>query len=338
MSSSGDHPQLDAIATETHFSGVVRIDREELIGLERAYGEAHRGYGIPNTTDTRFAIASGTKSFTALVVVSLIEDRRLELGTSARSILGNDLPLVDGDVTIEHLLSHRSGIGDYLDEESDLDLDHYLMPLPVNELAETEQYLPVLDGYPMKFAPGARFGYSNSGYVVLALIAERTTGRKLPELVAERVCERAGMVDTAFLRSDEPDGRTALGYPAPTGLRTNVLHLPVRGAGDGGLHTTVADISAFWRALFAGRIVSRRWVEEMTTPRHEGSGDESYGLGFWLDPANGVVTLKGCDTGISFRSTHRPATGQTTTVVSNTTEGAWPVARMLAMIAEPDGA
>jgi CubicO group peptidase (beta-lactamase class C family) len=333
MSSVAD--ELDAVAVEVSFSGVVRIDRQGRVELERAYGHAHRGFGIPNTVDTRFAIASGTKAFTALVVVGLIEEGRLELGTSARSILRDDLPLIDEAVTVEHLLSHRSGIGDYLDEEADLDLNDYLMPVPVHELAETERYLTVLDGHPMKFAPGTRFGYCNSGYVVLALIAERTTGRLLPELVAERVCERAGMVDTAFLRSDEPDGRTALGYPSAAGLRTNVLHLPVRGTGDGGLHTTLSDISAFWRELFGGKIVSRRWVEEMTVPRHEGSGDESYGLGFWLDPANGVVTLKGCDAGISFRSAHRPATGQTLTVISNTTEGAWPVARRLSEIVEP---
>ena len=69
-------------------------------------------------------------------------------------MLGGDLPLIDDDVTIEHLLAHRSGIGDYLDEDGEVDLTDYLMPVPVHELATTEDYLAVLDGHPTKFPPG----------------------------------------------------------------------------------------------------------------------------------------------------------------------------------------
>lgn len=330
MSSAAElEHELEAVAAETTFSGVVRVDRDGCVEVERAFGEAHRGYGIPNTPGTRFGIASGTKTLTALVVVSLVEEGVLALDTPARALLGSDLPLVADEVTVEHLLSHTSGIGDYLDEETDLDHNDYVMPVPAHELATTESYLPALDGHPTKFAPGARFGYCNSGYVVLALIAERAAGRELPDLVAERVCERAGMVDTGFLRSDEPDGRTALGYLSTTGLRTNTLHLPVRGSGDGGAQTTAADVSALWEAFFAGRIVSVDGVVSMTTPRSEGAGGEQYGLGFWLVPAKGVVACEGCDAGVSFRSTHRRTERLTVTVLSNTTQGAWPVARRL---------
>ena len=115
-------------------------------------------------------------------------------------------------MTVEHLLAHRSGIGDYLDEEADWEVEDYVMPVPVHELATTEDYLAVLDGHPTKFAPGERFAYCNGGYVVLALIAERASGMPFHELVEQRVCRRAGMTDTAFLRSDELPGRTALGY------------------------------------------------------------------------------------------------------------------------------
>src|ERR671918_3118631 len=107
---------VDSIADANGFSGVVRVDRGYEVELAKAYGFAHRGYEIPNTVDTRFAIASGTKGLTALTVVSLVEDGLLELSTTARSLLGDDLPLIGGDVTVEHLLAHRSGIGDYLDE------------------------------------------------------------------------------------------------------------------------------------------------------------------------------------------------------------------------------
>jgi CubicO group peptidase (beta-lactamase class C family) len=316
---------VDSLAEENGFSGAVRVDRGEEIEFAGAYGFAHRGLEVANTVETQFAIASGTKGFTAATVVSLIQEGALELSTPARSVLGHDLPLIRDDVTVGHLLSHRSGIGDYLDEELDVDLTDYLMPIPVHELATTEQYLAVLDGHTTKFEPGERFAYCNSGYVVLALITERVSGTPFHELVRERVCEPAGMTDTAFLRSDELPGRAALGYVTVDGAeRTNVFHLPVRGNGDGGIYTTLADISSFWRAFFAGQIVHDDWVAEMTRAH-----SEHYGLGFWLGES-GTVRLEGSDAGVAFYSVHDPAQTLTYTVISNTSDGSWrPIARLL---------
>jgi CubicO group peptidase (beta-lactamase class C family) len=323
--------ELDALASGTGFSGVVRIDQSGRIELARAYGLAHRGFEIPNELDTRFGIASGAKGFTALAVVSLIEEGVLELSTTARSVLGGDLPLIDDRVTVEQLLAHRSGIGDYLDEDADRELEDYVMPVPVHELAATEDYLAVLDGHASKFVPGERFAYCNGGFVVLALIAERASGVPFHELVAQRVCRPAGLTDTEFLRSDELPGRTATGYVEVDGeWRTNVLHLPVRGSGDGGIYSTAADIGSFWRALFAGRIVSEEWVAEMVRPRSDAPAhSKRYGLGFWLHSSSDAVILEGYDAGVSFRSLHDPRTQVTLTVISNTAGGAWPIARYL---------
>ena len=253
-------------------------------------------------------------------MVSLVEDGTLQLTTTARSVLGKDIPLLGNGVTVEHLLAHRSGIGDYLDEEAGLDLDEYLMPVPVHELATTEDYLAVLDGHPPKFAPGERFAYCNSGYVVLALIAERATGTPFHELVQCRVCERAGMHDTAFLRSDELPARTARGYLEGNDTwRTNVFHLPVRGSGDGGIYSTAADIRSLWTAFFDGRIVSHDWVAEMVRPRSDvSSQSRRYGLGFWLHASADAVLLTGMDAGVSFSSMHEPQSNVTRTVISNT--------------------
>ena len=228
---------------------------------------------------------------------------------------------------MEQLLAHRSGIGDYLDEDDGgLDVNDYLLPVPMQELADPEQYLAVLDGFPAKFPPGERFSYCNGGYVVLALIAERTGGAPFHELVRRRVCEPAGMSDTAFLRSDELPGRAALGYLAADDPRTNVLHLPVRGSGDGGIYSTAADISSLWAAFLAGRIVPAEWTAEMVRPRSDVPSESMrYGLGVWLHATRRVVMLEGYDAGVSFRSTHDPRAGRTVTVVANTTDGAWPL-------------
>ena len=112
--------------------------------------------------------------------------------------------------------------------------------------------------------------------------------------------------------------------------RTNVFHLPVRGTGDGGIYTTVADVSSLWAAFFGGRIVSADWVAEMVRPRSE-TQEESrrYGLGFWLHPSSDAVMLVGGDTGVSFTSVHDPVGAITYTVISNSSDGAWPVVRLL---------
>jgi CubicO group peptidase (beta-lactamase class C family) len=321
---------LDRVAAESAFSGVVRVDRAGEVLLEQGYGYADRSYEIPNGTGTRFGIASGLKPLTALTVVSLIEDSRLGLDTRARTLLGEDLPLVADDVTVEHLLAHRSGIGDYLDEDEWGAITDYVMPVPVHQLATPEDFLAVLDGHPTKFAAGSAFSYCNGGYVVLALLAERASGVPYHDLVAQRVCEPAGMSSTAFLRSDELPGDAARGYLEAEGLRTNVLHMPLRGTGDGGVYTSAADVRSLWEALFDGRIVSAAWVTEMTRPRSRTDDERRYGLGFWLGAMTDTVMIEGYDAGVSFRSMHDPASDTTCTVIANWSDGAWPVVKHFA--------
>jgi CubicO group peptidase (beta-lactamase class C family) len=321
---------VDDAATSTGFSGVVRVDRGGATELARAYGLADRAHGIPNTVETQFAVASGSKTLTALAVMGLVERGTLELGTTARSLLGDDLPLVADDVTVEHLLAHRSGIGDYFDEDAAHDITDYVLPVSAHELETTEQFLPVLDGHETRSPAGERFSYNNGGYVVLALLAERASGVSFHELVRSLVTEPAGMVDTAFLRSDALPGRAARGYLAADGLRTNVFHLPVVGSGDGGAYSTVADLSTFWDSLLAGRIVSAPTLAEMLRPHSDWPEEQRrYGLGFHLHATTDTVWLEGYDAGVSFASVHRPSSSTTYSVVANWTDGAWPVVRAI---------
>ncbi|MCK0116966.1 beta-lactamase family protein [Isoptericola sp. S6320L] len=325
-----DVDRLDAAVTEAvaegHFSGVVAVDVADDRVLERASGDAHRALQVPNTASHRFGVASGSKAFTALAVMRLVEDGALQLTTPARDVLGADLPLVDDAVTVEHLLTHTSGIGDYLDEEADWEVDDHVLRSPVHLLDRAEAFLPELDGFPQQSDPGERFAYNNGGYVVLALIAERVSGRTFHDLVHTEVCDRAGLTATRYLRSDGLPGDVALGYLDATGNRTNLLHLPVLGNGDGGIYTTAGDLHRFWRALFAGQIVARETVEEMTRARHDVPAEDlRYGMGFWRHRTGPAVILEGYDAGVSFRSTHDPATSTTVSVLGNTSEGAWPV-------------
>jgi CubicO group peptidase (beta-lactamase class C family) len=320
---------IDDVAAATAFSGAVRVQRGDAIEFERAYGWAHRALEVPNRIDTRFGIASGAKGFTALTVMSLVEDGALTLDTTARSILGDDLPLIADDVTVRHLLAHRSGIGDYLDEDAHPDITEHVLTVAPHRLVTTEDYLLVLDGFPTKFPAGERFEYCNGGFVVLALLAERAAGVPFHDLMRDRVFRPAGLVDTAYLRSDALPGRAALGYlTAAEDSRSNLLHLPVLGSGDGGLYTTLDDVQRLWEAMFGGRIVPMARVADMVRA-HSVMTEERYGLGFWLHASLDVVRLEGYDAGVSFRSWHDPADNLTCTMVANWSDGVWPMCREL---------
>ena len=315
---------IDSVVRDAGFSGVVRVERAGTTEFVRAYGFADRAHAIDNTVDTRFAIASGTKGFTALTIMSLIEQGSLALDTKARSLLGDDLPLIDDAVTVEHLLAHRSGIGDYLDE-STVEVTDYVMPVSVHELAMTEQFLVVLDGHETVSVPDERFAYNNGGYVVLALIAERASGMPFHELVLRRVCEPAAM--TGFLpRSDELPGDAALSLP--DSRRTEDERLPscpcsVPATAASTRQRRISAPSGL-RCSPGGSSRTTAWPR--WCPRSDWPEESRrYGLGFHLHESTDVVWLEGYDAGVSFCSTHDPTRSITHTVIANWTDGAWPV-------------
>ena len=146
----------------------------------------------------------------------------------------------------------------------------------------------------------------------------------------ERVLTPAGMAASGFLRSDELPADAAIGYLWADRPRTNVLHLPVVGSGDGGMYTTTGDVAAFWRALDSGDLLPADVVADMVTVRSTESSGYRYGLGLGLGAQDDVISLEGSDAGVSFRSVHDRRTSVTWTVVANTSEGAWPVATAVA--------
>lgn len=324
-------------AARAGFAGVVRVDAGNSILHESAHGLADRGHIIPNTVDTRYAAASALKGCTALTVMSLVQSGLLALDTRVVSILDEATSFVDPVVTVHHLLSHRSGLGEYceeIDASQGIDPDAAAPKSPPCALDCPSSILTVMDGVTARSEPGAEFRYNNAGYAVLALLAECVTGTSFAELVERRVFAPAGMAMSGVLRYDELSGDVAVGYRERTGLRTNVHAVPNQGIGDGGLFTTAADMVLFWQALEAGALVDPDLVETMTRPHGCTRRGTPYGLGFWLDPTTDAITLEGYDTGISFRSVHRPSTAITWTVASNWTDGAWPLADELALLTD----
>lgn len=312
-------------------SGVVVVHDRGRPVLELAAGMADRAEARPITTGTRLATASGTKGFTALAAVSLIEEGLLEFDTRLADVVGDDLSGVDSGVTIEQLLGHTSGVGDYLDEEALESIDDHVLDVPVHELEGPEDYVPMLNRHRQVEPPGIRFRYNNSGYVMLALAIERAAGRPYHEEVRRRVFVPAGMTATGFLRSDRLPAGTALGYLGDG--RTNVFHLPVIGTGDGGAYTTGPDMMRFWDALLEGRIVAQALVGRMTSVRERffnaSEAGDAYGLGFWIGRDRTTVLLEGMDAGVSFRSGANPVSGLRFCLIANNSSDVWPLASIV---------
>ena len=153
--------------------------------IEFAAGAANRAAGLPLSTNSMLALASGTKSLTAVLIGTLIDEGHLRFDSPVAPLVGRDLPLIDPAVTVDHLLTHRSGIADYLDDnEGGLPAGY----LPA-DLARTTDYVPLLTGLGTKSPPGEHFSYCSAGFVILALIAEQVTGQDFHSLVRQRVSD-----------------------------------------------------------------------------------------------------------------------------------------------------
>jgi len=327
--------EIDGAADESRFSGVISVRLAPGSLFERAYGFADRANRIANTMGTRFGTASVTKGFTALAACALIESGRLALETAVADVVDAELPHVAPEVTVEHLLTHTSGIGDYYDEEVVTDFADFQVSIPWSRLERVRDYLPLLAEPAPRSAPGERFSYSNSGFVLLGLVVETVASVPYQQFVETRIFEPAGMSESGFFRFDRLPGSTALGYIGEEegGWRTNVYSLPVIGGPDGGAFSTAADMERFWSALHGDRIVGAEWRERFLRPQVSLPKPGSfYGLGVWIaDDAAGRRHhyLEGADAGVTFTSLHGGDAGVEYTLACNAPPSGREIAALL---------
>ena len=333
---------LDELVEASDFSGVVSVRRHGQPVYERAAGFADRANAIANTAETRFGIASGTKLLTALTVGRLIDLGRLALTTQVRDCISVALPDYSEAITIQHLLTHTSGIPDYYDEELIEDVDNFTVDIPWYELRGPKDYLPVFPQREMKFAPGEGFSYCNGGYILLGVVVEEVTGKRFQDVVAEEVLRPASMDRSGFFAMNQLPECTALGYiEEGENWRTNIYNLPIVGASDGGMFSTLADIAALWDGFWNGEIVSGELVRTFSALFSNVGGDSGahYGHGMWIHRrADGTLQhyIMGADAGVSFKSAVDCQRQLDYTVLSNTSKGAWPIARAIDDILEKE--
>lgn len=311
---------VDDRATANQFSGVISIFYSDRIVYSNAFGYRDLNNKVVNQNDTRFGIASGTKLFTALGIGKLIDQGHLTLETKVGELDPAYTGFIDPTATIQHLLTHTSGIYDYYDEETITDFDHYSTPIAWSELEKPTDYWPLFVGQAMKFTAGERYSYSNGGFVFLALLLEKITGQLYREFVEAEILQPAGMADSGFYAFNDLPANTAYGYLAD-GHTSNIYHLPIRGGGDGGMYTTTADLRYFWHSFFADEIVSPALKAQFLTTQHTFSEQSGYGCGLYKELDDSAFSIVGEDAGVSFYSRYYPREEIVVNLLSNTADG-----------------
>ena len=275
-------PWLAQRAAAGSFSGVVLVACDGRNIFSAAHGVADRSTGRPVTMDTRFNLGSMNKMWTAIAVAQLVEQGKIDLDAPVGRYLP-DLanPALRDSVLVRHLLSHTAGTGSYFTRGF---LRNHVF---ANAAAD---YLPYFVPDPLDFRPGERMQYSNAGFALLGAIVERVSGENVFTYMPRAVLARAGMTTASYadLRRLSPD--MAVGYAMPPGAEAPVPNTPMleqHGSPAGGAYATAADVLAFSRALWGGRLVRPDLVATFTQPRVPMGPSMHYGYGFGVGEVGG---------------------------------------------------
>lgn len=273
---------IDRAIRDDDFSGTVMVGRGDRILFARAAGLASRDYGAPNRIDTRFNIASIGKLFTATAILRLVEQGRVRLDAPFAAWLPTypNAPIAR-QVTIEQLLTHSSGLGNYWEA---------IAGRAPQDFVRLADFLPLFQSAPLAFAPGTRFDYSNNGYVVLGLVIEAVTGASFQDHVRQTIFAPLGMRGSDYWPLDLVVPNRATGFTrdeqAPGAWRSNTFVNQFRGHAAGGAYATTADLIAFARAWRGDRLFGRAMRDEMARGRFD-YRQGRYGLGISTEIVNG---------------------------------------------------
>jgi len=327
-----DTTGLDAFLDQHDFSGVVLITRGRSTVYESATGLATQRWGIPNTMETRFDVASITKLFTSVAVLDLVGKGELDLETSIHHYVDLDGTTISPEVNLLHLLTHTSGIADDADEESGENYADLFIDKPNYSIMETKDFLPQFAFKEALAAPGVQCRYCNVGYILAGLAIEKVTGRAYRQHVFDEVMTRAGMLDSGFYDRRDAAPRVAEGWDLIDGSWVeNIYSYPPIGSPADGAQATAADLVRFIQAVRGGELLNTEYTEEFFTPQVEHDEETWYGFGLEFDMnEDGTVRSyfkDGINTGASAIIRHYLEDGLDVAVLSNSEEGAWPIIR-----------
>lgn len=304
---------LTKLSTADAFSGVVLIARKGKPILRSAYGLADSERKQPSQTDTKFPLASLSKMFTGVAICQLAEQGKLSFADPIIKHLP-DYPnrIVAEKVTIHHLLSHTSGMGDFLQKKE--------YQTSEAALRNSTDYFPFFASDALAFEPGEDQDYSNAGYLVLGAVIERLSAQSFEGYVREHIFKPAGMLNTGYKRTAQSVPNMAISYKNVgwnphyqlTGSSSPILRKAVSNVGGGGSATgggysTAEDLLKFDLALRQHKLLRPASVEMVLTGKGElgaaGIVPFSEAYGFHHDTVNGkhIVGHNGGSPGVSTR-------------------------------------
>lgn len=247
------------------------VRHEVKLVLSEGYGLANLEHGVRVTPQTVFQSGSMGKQFTAMAVMMLVEEGKLSLDDRVSKHLS--VPSSWSRITVRHLLTHTSGLGDY-PEDFSLQEDH----------SESE-LLKMITAESLAFAPGAKWNYSNLGYVILGILIHKVTGEFYGELLQERIFGPLGMKNTRIINEADIIPHRAAGYVLKEGALKNQEWVApaVNTTADGSLYFTAEDMAKWDEALEARKLLSAAGFEQMWTPAKLNDGSAAdYGFGWGI--------------------------------------------------------
>ena len=312
------------------FSGVVLFAGEGKPIFKKAYGMADRERNISNQVNTKFCIGSMGKMFTAVAIAQLVEQGKLSYDDLIGKYLGADwiLSEVGEKVKISHLLSHTSGIAEFLDDEFYKSEAGTYRPL--------EDRKPIVKEKSLTFEPGTRWAYCNIGFILLAAIIEKVTGRNISDYLKEHIFDPADMDNTFDSYRNKTLSNVALGYDkvreeGKAIWRKTGFFGKNDGTPSGGGYSTVDDLLKFAEALRSDLLISSE-SKELLMSAKPGLSSKNYGYGFWIERSRRfgrVVGHGGVAPGVSANFRMFLDKGYTLITLSNYSEAMLPVARKI---------
>jgi CubicO group peptidase (beta-lactamase class C family) len=297
---------LNALVRQDRFSGAILLARDGKVLLSKGYGMANFEDETPNTPQTKFRLGSITKQITAMATLILQERGKLSVQDSVCKYVENCPPGWQ-PVTIHHLLTHTSGIPN-VTSFPDFRKIKMFPSSPLESIAAFKDK-------PLEFAPGEKFTYSNSGYILLGYIVERAAGQAYADFLRENIFQPLGMKNTDYDVNSAIVKHRASGYTRGANGIANAdyINMTIPFAA-GGLYSTVEDLYLWDRAFYTEKLVSKKSLEAMNTPFKNGYG---YGVGIGEQYGLKVIEHGGGIEGFSTDLARFPVENATVIVLSN---------------------
>ncbi len=257
------------------FSGTALVAEKGEVIFKKGFGMANMECNIPNKPDTKFRLGSITKQFTAMLILQLVEEGKVDL----QGKLSDYLPYYRKDtgekVTIHHLLTHTSGIPSYTG------LPNFMREVSRDPYAVDDFVQKYCSG-DLEFEPGSRYVYNNSGYFILGAVIERVTGTTYEERLKEKIFLPAGMKNSGYDHHDTIIPHRATGYERTFDGYKNAPYLDMSlPYAAGSLYSTVEDLYLWDQALYAEKLLSKKMKELYFKP-HISAGQGSYAYGWGI--------------------------------------------------------